>query len=175
MNKTVVLEWSTATETNNKGFEVQKKFVFRGWEVIGFVSGSGTTTETRDYNFSDDLLSEGIYSYRLKQIDFDGSYEYSSEVNIEVSFPNEFNLAQNYPNPFNPSTVIEFSLPENAGNVQLLIYNALGEKVAELLNTELATGIHAYDWNASGMVSGMYFYELRTEKFSSVKKMLLLK
>ncbi len=105
----------------------------------------------------------------------DGSYEYSSEVNVEVSFPNEFNLAQNYPNPFNPSTVIEFSLPENAGNVQLSIYNTLGEKVAELVNTTLTAGQYQYQWNAQNAATGMYTYELRTDKFVSVKKMLLLK
>ena len=125
--------------------------------------------------FPADLLSEGIYSYRLKQIDFDGSYEYSSEVNVEVSFPNEFELAQNYPNPFNPSTVIEFSLPENFGNVQLSIYNTLGEKVAELVNTTLTAGQYQYQWNEQNAATGIYTYELRTEKFVSVKKMLLLK
>jgi hypothetical protein len=89
--------------------------------------------------------------------------------------PSVYSLEQNYPNPFNPSTVIEFSLPENVGNVQLSIYNALGEKVAELVNTALTAGKYKYQWNASNVATGMYIYELRTDKFVSVKKMLLLK
>jgi hypothetical protein len=173
--KSVLLNWSTATETNNSGFEVQRKSDLEDWEAIGFVSGSGTTTETRNYCYSDELISEGIYSYRLKQIDYSGSYEYSDEIKVEISFPNEFELEQNYPNPFNPSTVIEFSLPENVGNVQLSIYNTLGEKVAELVNTTLTAGHYQYQWNAQNAATGMYTYELRTDRFVTVKKMLLLK
>ncbi len=89
--------------------------------------------------------------------------------------PLEFSLAQNYPNPFNPSTSIEFSLPENAANVKLSIYNALGQKVAELVNTSLAAGKYSYQWNAANAATGVYIYELRTEKFASIKKMMLLK
>ena len=89
--------------------------------------------------------------------------------------PAVYALEQNYPNPFNPSTVIEFSLPENVGNVKLSIYNALGEKVAELVNTSLQAGKYQYQWNAQNVATGMYIYELRTDKFVSVKKMLLLK
>jgi hypothetical protein len=173
--KSVLLNWSTATETNNSGFEVQRKSDLEDWKVIGFVSGSGTTTETRNYSYSDELFSEGSYSYRLKQIDHSGSYEYSDEIKVEISFPNEFELTQNYPNPFNPSTVIEFSLPENVGNVQLSIYNTLGEKVAELVNTNLTAGHYKYQWNAQNAATGIYTYELRTDRFVTVKKMLLLK
>jgi hypothetical protein len=89
--------------------------------------------------------------------------------------PSVYALEQNYPNPFNPSTVIEFSLPEDVGNVKLSIYNALGEKVAELVNTTLTAGKYSYQWNAQNVATGMYIYELRTDKFVSVKKMLLLK
>ena len=89
--------------------------------------------------------------------------------------PTVYALEQNYPNPFNPSTVIEFSLPEDVSNVKLSVYNALGEKVAELVNTSLAAGRYSYQWNAKNVATGMYIYELRTDKFVSVKKMLLLK
>jgi len=87
----------------------------------------------------------------------------------------EYEIAQNYPNPFNPNTVIEFSLTENVNNVRLSIYNALGEKVAELVNTELAAGKYSFQWNAQNVATGMYIYELRTDKFVSVKKMILIK
>ncbi|HSW55978.1 MAG TPA: immune inhibitor A domain-containing protein [Ignavibacteriaceae bacterium] len=95
--------------------------------------------------------------------------------NIKNLIPKEYNLYQNYPNPFNPSTVIEFSLPEDVANVKLSIYNALGEKVAELVNTALTAGKYQYQWNASNVATGMYIYELRTEKFNAIKKMILLK
>ncbi len=89
--------------------------------------------------------------------------------------PAEYALEQNYPNPFNPSTVIEFSLPEDVSNVKLSIYNALGEKVAELVNSALTAGRYQYQWNAQNVATGMYIYELRTDKFVSMKKMILLK
>jgi|GEM_PF-1270083 len=89
--------------------------------------------------------------------------------------PAKYSLEQNYPNPFNPSTIIEFSLPEDVTNVKLSIYNALGEKVAELVNTSLTAGKYQYQWNASNVATGVYIYELRTDKFVSVKKMLLMK
>jgi hypothetical protein len=92
-----------------------------------------------------------------------------------ASVPTVYALEQNYPNPFNPSTKIEFSLPEDVSNVKLSIYNALGEKVAELVNSSLIAGKYSYTWNAQNVATGMYIYELRTEKFVSVKKMVLLK
>ena len=111
----------------------------------------------------------------MQQIDFDGSFEYSEIVKVTISVPEDFNLEQNYPNPFNPSTVIEFSLPEDVTNVKLSIYNALGEKVGELVNSSLAAGKYQYQWFAQNIATGMYIYELRTEKFVAVKKMLILK
>jgi hypothetical protein len=169
-----LLSWSTASETNNSGFEVQRKSNSEEWESIGFVTGSGTTTETRSYSFTDNLTSTGNYLYRLKQIDYDGAFQFSDEVEILASYPAEFNLAQNYPNPFNPNTLIEFSIPENA-KVKLSIFNSLGEKVTELVNTSLAAGKYSYQWNAGNVATGIYLYELRTENFVSVKKMMLVK
>ncbi|MBK9097410.1 MAG: SBBP repeat-containing protein [bacterium] len=173
-DKNVILSWTTATETNNTGFEVER--FSSTWEKIGFVPGFGTTTEKKQYAFTDTELKDGKYYNRLRQIDYDGSYEYSNELEVEILFtPNEFELFQNYPNPFNPCTIIEFSLPEDVGSVKLLIYNSLGEKVAELVNTSLTAGKYSYQWNASDVATGMYIYELRTEKFVSVKKMILIK
>ena len=113
----VRLNWQTATETNNKGFEIQRKEMEQGnelneWESIGFVGGFGTTTEYHTYSFTDNEDLSGVYLYRLKQIDFDGSFKYSDEVEIKVDVPIKFSLEQNYPNPFNPSTTIKYSIPK---------------------------------------------------------------
>ncbi|HEY6625700.1 MAG TPA: T9SS type A sorting domain-containing protein, partial [Ignavibacteriaceae bacterium] len=180
IGKNVNLNWSTATETNNKGFEVEKLRndligLSNDWEKIGIVDGNGTTTEPISYSFVDANVISGAYQYRLKQIDYDGTFEYSNTIVVEIILPAEFALYQNYPNPFNPSTVIEFSLPEDVGNVKLSIYNALGEKVAELVNTSLMAGRYQYQWNAQNIATGMYNYELRTDNFVSVKKMVLIR
>jgi hypothetical protein len=171
----VILKWSTSTELNNNGFEVQRKFEENDYLTIGFVKGEGTTIDPKEYYYIDEDLANGKYDYRLKQIDYNGRYEYSDEVEVEVVNVNEFDLSQNYPNPFNPSTEIEFSLPEDVSNVKLSIYNALGEKVAELVNTGLIAGKYDYQWNAKNVAAGMYIYELRTDEFVAVKKMVLMK
>jgi len=170
----VVLSWTTATEVNNSGFNVERNSG-NGFETLGFVPGFGTTTESRSYSFTDADLHAGRYIYRLKQVDLDGSFEYSDEIAVEVITPLEFALGQNYPNPFNPSTVIEFSLPEDVNDVQLTIYDALGQKVAQLVNTSLQAGRYSYQWDARNVSTGMYIYELRTNKFVSIKKMMILK
>ncbi len=116
------LNWSTATETNNQGFEIERKSINNEFEKIGYVTGYGTTTEPKSYSFTDDKISTGKYSYRLRQIDFDGTFEYSNEIEIEVSIPNEYFLRQNYPNPFNPTTKIKYTISSD-GNVTLTVYN----------------------------------------------------
>lgn len=171
----VHLNWSTSTETNNKGFEIERSISISEFDRIGFVEGNGTTSETKYYSFVDENVLPGIYQYRLKQIDYDGTFEYSNTIAVEIILPAEFALYQNYPNPFNPSTMIEFSLSEDVNNVKLSIFNALGEKVAELVNTSLATGKYQYQWNAQNVAAGMYIYELRTDKFVSFKQMVLVK
>jgi subtilisin family serine protease len=175
----VTLNWSTATETNNSGFSVERKTPLdERWIEVGFVPGFGSTTERKSYSFTDVNLSIGAYSYRLKQIDFDGTYEYSNEVFAEVSAPKNFALLQNYPNPFNPSTTIEFSIPEMS-NVSIEIYNVVGELVASLVNQNLDAGYHSLNLNASNLPSGTYIYQLKANgqngTFVDVKKMLLMK
>jgi hypothetical protein len=171
----VALNWSTASEINNLGFDIERKDINSEWEKIGFVAGFGTTTESKTYSFADNDLRNGNYSYRLKQIDFDGTFEYSKIVEVEINIPESFELSQNYPNPFNPVTTIEFSLPEDAENVKLSVYDALGQKVIELVNGSLGIGRYSYQWDASKVASGLYIYKLQTEKFTSTKKMMLLK
>jgi hypothetical protein len=175
----VRLNWTTATETNNQGFEIhKKKSEVRSqeseWYVIGFVDGSGTTTETQVYNFADSDVKPGKYFYRLKQVDFDGTFEYSQEIEVEITAPNEFALFQNYPNPFNPSTKISWQLP--AGSWQILkIYDVLGNEVATLVDEFKPAGRYEVEWNAGGLASGVYLYRLNAGSFTETKKMILLR
>lgn len=173
-NNEVVLNWSTATETNNQVFEVERKSEGSEFRTIGYVDGKGTTTEQQNYSYSDKNVEVGNYTYRLKQIDFNGQFEYSNEVEVEVSAPSVFALDQNYPNPFNPSTVINYSIPE-VGFVKLAVFNLLGEKVAELVNQVVEAGSHQVTFNASSLPSGAYFYSIESGDFTQVKKMLLTK
>jgi hypothetical protein len=175
----VTLRWQTASETNNSGFEIQRSNESEvnsqsDWISISFVEGKGTTTERTDYSFKDNITEPGTYFYRLKQIDFDGTVSYSSEIEVEVTGPNEFALYQNYPNPFNPSTTIKFALPEKT-NLELSVYNSLGEKVAEIFKGELDEGYHEIEFSADQLSSGIYFYRLESKDFVSVKKMILIK
>jgi len=172
----VTLSWETASELNNKGFDVQRSGDYTTWEKIGFVEGNGTTTEMNKYSFIDKSEKpNGTYYYRLKQIDNDGSYEYSSVVEVEVNnVPSKYALEQNYPNPFNPTTVIKYSLPEK-GFVTLKIYDILGNEVASLVNNEKEAGNYEVSFDASQLTSGIYVYSLQANSFRATKKMMLLK
>lgn len=172
--KSVTLNWITATEINNSGFEVERKISNSTWEKIGFVSGYGTTTEKQSYSYSDRNLSDGNYSYRLKQVDFNGTFEYSKSIEILVVAPNKFELSQNYPNPFNPTTSISFTLPQ-AGNVKLSVYNLLGQEVQNLVNGFMESGSHSVSFEAKNLNSGIYLYKLEANGISSVRKMTLIK
>ena len=174
VNNNVNLNWATATETNNQGFEIQRKSDNTEYEQVGYVAGFGTTTEPKSYSFSDANVSAGNYTYRLKQMDFDGSFEYSDEVNVEVLTPGSFELSQNYPNPFNPSTTIKYSLPENSF-VNLAVYNLLGENVRTLVNEVQNAGNYNLNFDASGLTSGTYVYRLSTASGTLTQKMVLLK
>jgi hypothetical protein len=175
----VKLLWETASELNNSGFSIERKYSNTEFMEVGFVPGFGTTSEPKSYSFTDNSLRSGIYSYRLKQIDFDGTFTYSDEVDVEVIAPASFSLDQNYPNPFNPSTRISFSLAVDS-KVSLKIFDVLGQEVASLVNQDLTQGVHTYDFNAKGINSGVYFYKLEAtgvngNEFTDVKKMILVK
>ncbi len=177
-NGTVVLNWATATETNNRGFEVQRSNG-ETFATIGFVNGNGTSTQSHEYSFVDNSITPGQYSYRLKQVDFNGSFAYSQVVEANVTVPMVYSLAQNYPNPFNPTTQINFSLASDS-KVTLKIFDILGQEVATLLNGNLLAGTHFVSFNASNLTSGVYLYRIDAtgadgSNFTAVKKMLLTK
>jgi len=169
-----ILNWATATEINNRGFEVERRAVDGQFITIGFVEGYGTTSEEQTYSYIDQSVTPGVYAYRLKQIDFNGQFEYSDEVELEVTPPLAFGLDHNYPNPFNPNTNIKYSLSE-PGNVKLAIYNTLGEEVQTLVNSYKEAGFYELSFDAAGLPSGTYIYRLETPGYVEAKKMILMK
>lgn len=171
----VTLFWQTATELNNSGFDVERARANKEWEKIGFVNGNGTTTEIHKYTFADKDVPIGTYNYRIKQIDYDGTFEYFElEQVIAINPPSKFSLLQNYPNPFNPGTTIKFVIHETS-NVTLTIFNSIGEEVLRLVNEEKLAGSYEVNLNANGFTSGIYYYKLQTDDFAQTKKMILMK
>jgi len=173
-NDAVELNWSTATETNNQGFQIERKSGNSEFEEVGYVAGFGTTTEAKSYSFVDAGVPVGSYSYRLKQIDFSGKFEYTHEVNVDVTTPIEYALEQNHPNPFNPSTMIKYSIAED-GFVKLAVYNLTGEEVALLVNSLQKAGKYEIDFNAGNLASGVYIYRMESANFKTSKKLMLMK
>ena len=171
----ILLNWKTATETNNYGFEIMRSSDFsEDWKCIGFVEGNGNSNSPKYYTFIDKNLKDGSkFNYRLKQIDLDGKYEYSKILEINL-IPAKFSLTQNYPNPFNPSTSILFTVPEK-NLVTLIVYDLLGNLVQELLNETKDPGVYEIKFDGSNLSNGVYFYKLQTNNFVDVKKMILLK
>jgi hypothetical protein len=176
VDKNVVdLRWITATELNNSGFAIERRSGNSSYEKIAFVQGKGTTTQVNGYSYSDLVNQTGTYYYRLRQLNFDGTFVYSNEIMVSViALLGQYALAQNYPNPFNPTTTIGFGIPEKR-NVRLSVLNVLGEEIRVLLNEEKEAGYHSIDLNASDLPSSVYFYRLQSGNFIDTKKMLLLK
>lgn len=181
-DNSVILTWETSTETNNKGFSVERN-INGTWKEIAFVNGKGTSTSPSKYIYTDNLVSvqaKGNISYRLKQVDFDGTSEFSKVVNVNINtMPVDFALAQNYPNPFNPSTSIKFTVPVNS-NVKIAVYNAMGKLVKELVNRDYEAGTYSVEWlgndnNGSKVSSGIYFYKMEAGNRTITKKMVLMK
>jgi serine protease AprX len=170
----ILLKWVTASEQNNLGFEIQRKNANSDFYAIGFVEGNGTSLSQNNYSFYDNNFPEGKITYRLKQIDFDGSYEYSSEIEIQSGNLISYKLYQNYPNPFNPATVIKFINPKFS-YVKLKVYDILGNEVATLIDGEKQAGIYEMPFNGENLSSGIYMAVLNTDGFRQVIKMTLAK
>ena len=144
------------------------------WEKIGFVNGNGNSNSPKDYSFEDKTVTAGKHSYRLKQIDNDGQFEYSKTIEVDFGAPKKFELSQNYPNPFNPTTTIRFNLPET-GNAKLTLYNVLGQEIRTLINEYKESGVYTINLDASELNSGMYIYKLESGSFVQTRKMTLVK
>lgn len=181
-NAQVELRWTTVSESKNYGFEIQRK-IARSWEQIGFVAGQGTISEPHSYHFIDDLkdvkLVDSEVSYRLKQMDLDGSFEYSGEIAVALKQPDRFVLAQNYPNPFNPTTTINFVVPE-AGYITLTVYNQAGQHIKTLFGRYMQPGHHRVSWDATDedghpVASGVYLYKLEAAGFAAARKLTLMR
>ncbi|NUN08922.1 MAG: T9SS type A sorting domain-containing protein [Ignavibacteriaceae bacterium] len=175
----VLLKWETATEVDNYGFEIERvkseELKVKNFTTLGFIQGTGNSNSPKAYSFMDNDLENGTYLYRLKQLNTDGSFDYSNEISAMVSFiPDKFLLMQNYPNPFNGETIIKFQLPAD-GFVSLRVYDLLGNEAAILVNDYQRAGEHSVKYSASTMASGIYYYELRTEKENIVRKLVLLR
>ena len=170
----VLLNWSTASELNNKGFEIERSSVNGQWSLVGFVEGHGTTSEQQNYSYKDSSLTSGKYFYRLKQIDYDGSFKYSKEVEVDLFHPLRYSLEQNYPNPFNPITKIKYSITQSSF-VGLQFYDILGNEIETLVNEEKTSGVYEIVFNAANLSSGIYFYQLKAGNFIQTRKMILLK
>ena len=171
----VNLSWKTATETNSAAFEIEKKQTgTSNWQKAGEVKAAGTSITPKNYSFSDKGLKAGKLDYRLKMTDNNGSYKYSSVVNMEVSAPENFELSQNYPNPFNPTTNISYQIPK-AGFVSLKVYNIIGNEIATLVNQEKPAGDYKVQFDTHNLASGTYFYKLTAGGVSLYKKMIVIK
>ena len=170
----VQLNWATATESNNQKFEIQRKADNDNFVTIGTIEGQGTTTQEHKYSFVDSKVNPGTYTYRLKQVDFSGTFKYSNSVQVVVSPPLTFGLEQNYPNPFNPTTNIKYNIAK-PGFVKLTVYNIIGQEVAVLVNGYKEAGFYTANFNASNLPSGTYIYRLQSNNSISVKKMILMK
>jgi photosystem II stability/assembly factor-like uncharacterized protein len=175
INNKVFLNWSTATEINNRGFEIQKSTDKINWQMIGFVKGNGTTTKKNYYSYIDNDIEMVKYYYRLKQIDFDGSIKCSKVIEVNINAPSQFSLSQNYPNPFNPETNINYTIPKET-NVILKLYDITGREVKELVNERKQPGEYTVKLKGGNLSSGVYFFRLITSSgYTAVKKLILLK
>ncbi|MFA6026315.1 MAG: T9SS type A sorting domain-containing protein, partial [Ignavibacteriaceae bacterium] len=185
-NKTVSLAWQTATEVNNYGFEIERTSsrpsplqgeggeAGRGWVKVGFVNGAGNSNSPKEYSFTDKTATSGLNVYRLKQIDNDGKYTYSKEVEVDLGMPTEFSLAQNYPNPFNPTTSLQYAVSSKQ-LVTIKVFDMLGREVAVLVNGEKEPGTYTAEFSTTGLASGTYLYRMQAGGFVQTKKMVVLK
>ncbi len=173
-NGGVILKWITATELNNFGFEIERRDDFSSYEKIGFVNGNGTTTNRITYNFIDQNLSAKRYYYRLKQLDLDGTFDYSAEIAVDIEMLKDFKLFQNYPNPFNPTTNIKYYVPD-AGKLKIGLYDVLGNELATLVDKEVQIGSYEMTIDGTNLASGTYFVKMISQSNQQTIKISLIK
>ncbi len=172
---TAILTWKTSTEINSYGFEIEKSTDNIHFNKIGFVKGADNSSSPKKYSFNDSKIFTGKYYYRIKQIDNNGQFKYSNIVEIKAGLtPDKFSLAQNYPNPFNPSTVISYEIPKD-GLVSLKVFDIIGREVSTLVNKYQTAGSYNVTFNAYNLSSGIYFYQLKSGSYNSIRKLILLK
>ncbi len=176
-----LLSWVTETELNNSGFDIERKSAKEtsGWQKISFVHGNGTSNERKNYSFADKKLAVGSYQYRLKQIDYNGNFNYYNLVNdVVVAAPHSFSMTQNYPNPSNPRSKIDYEIPIN-GKVSIKLYNMIGQEVINIVNEVKEAGYYSAEFDGSNFASGVYFYRISAEgegqSFNKTLKMVLIK
>ena len=174
INGSVLLEWSTGTDTNNYAFEIQKRYENTSFEKIGFIQGNDITTNRTHYSFVDDNLLAGRIYYRLKQIDFDGGFAFSNEIIVEITPLSDYQLFQNYPNPFNPSTIIKYSVLLQS-KIKIALYDVIGNEVETLFEGVQEAGIHEINLTAGNLPSGVYFVSMTAQNFNKVIKITLMK
>ncbi len=179
INNQVHLNWETTTELNNYGFEIERSELNKNeknyaWEKIGFLAGFGNSSSPIKYSFVDQNPPDEILYYRLKQINYDGSFEYSSAIEVRFSSIFSYSLKQNYPNPFNPSTIIEYSIPENIF-VKIYLYDLLGNKIKIIENSFKTMGQYKVQLNIKDLSSGIYFYRMETKNYKNSMKLILMK
>jgi len=174
----VKLMWTTETEMNNSGFNIERKAISGAhgeWVRIAFVPGGGTTNQPKGYIFEDKKLRTGKYMYRLKQIDFNGNHEYFQLGNdVVIAPPDKFSLSQNYPNPSNPKSKIDYELPLNLG-VTVKIYDIIGREVMTLIDKEQEAGYYVIEFDGLNLASGVYIYRIQAGNFTAIKKMVVVK
>jgi len=169
------LNWETKTEKNSYKFNIERKTISTDWGLIGSIKAAVLSNSPKQYSYTDNKLQSGKYQYRLKMIDNDGTFKYSSVVEAEVAVPTEYELSQNFPNPFNPSTIIKYQVPQNS-MISLKVYNSLGQEVATLVNGMVNAGSYEVQLNSSNLSSGVYCYVIKAgDNFVQTKKMILMK
>jgi len=174
-NNTVVLRWCTATELNNLGFELHKSVDKHSWNTIGLVKGAGTSVQVHKYHFIDVVRVAERYYYRLKQVDYNGVFEYSDVLVVDVTMPATFKLFQNYPNPFNPETTINYLIPEET-YVKITLFDITGREIKVLISEKKQPGCYTVKLKGGELSSGVYIYRLITGRgFSAVKKLIVIK
>jgi hypothetical protein len=172
--KSVHLFWKTETEVGNYGFDVERSGIKGDWKMIAFIEGHGNSNSPNSYSYVDKNPIGGFkFKYRLKQIDTDGKFEYSEELEVEL-VPTEYALYQNYPNPFNPITTIKYQIPE-LSFVTLKVFDVLGNEIVTLVNEDKPAGSYEVEFNATSLPSGICFYKLQAGDYVETKKMVLMK